>query len=833
MIYRLTWNAAKDKYDKKPVALDGSPLHTGGTIPTTDRATAEAAVLRLGRADHAARTDGHSLGIRPGPEDRMFFFDLDAAVVGDELTAEASRLVAPFIAAGCYFEGSSSGRGAHVLGRYHGELPTHSTRRPTVHSNELYVGDQGCVLSDAFSGSWDVDATAQLLALLADQFPMRAAGVVHALTDGPRADWRGPADDDVLIARMLAASGSAAARLGGKTSLKQLWAGDCPHDSETDMALASHLAFWTGADAVRVERLMLRSGLVRDKWYEGRRDSTYLGVTVEQACITTGSVYAEPLRVDTTSALLGARPPLRLKPPVAAVTASTDDWHTVTDTVVALINAAGTRKELYDVIMPTLNTYGFPKIYGETVVTALNRKLELFGAKQPVSVLREMVMPRAVMDATQLEAPEWAQPLIYVRHGDKFFNTVTGSEYSHEGCRMEFNRCMPMKPTGTREDCVQWLRDRWNITNVDDLEYRPDQPPIFEYSGHTFGNLFLASTMPTPVLGTDECSACIELFTLHLYDVVGRRDELYAALLGWLAHNVQYPGIKIRWSPLIKGVPGDGKSIIGDVLFATMGAANVKMTSNATLANGGGFTDWATGRAVNIIEEILLHGKERRNLYNNMKIFIGDKRIELNRKGRASGGTLVNVTNHSAYTNHNDAVPVEELERRWCVIFTPWESADAAAKIKGLDSSHQLPAYFRRLGASMEAEPGAWRAWLMGIDLSSFDPDGRAPETDERSAMQSGSEDFIEQTVRDAIERGAVGVTSTVFCSSSLMGRVQVDLAETPDKRSWNKILNHLGYKQTKPMWWMGKTRRIWVKFSMTNEKIVEILDSTKHVRSL
>ena len=36
--------------------------------------------------------------------------------------------------------------------------------------------------------------------------------------------------------------------------------------SEADMALCSHLAFWTGRDANQVDRLFRASGLMREKW---------------------------------------------------------------------------------------------------------------------------------------------------------------------------------------------------------------------------------------------------------------------------------------------------------------------------------------------------------------------------------------------------------------------------------------------------------------------------------------------------------------------------------------------------------------------------------------
>lgn len=835
MIYHLyEWDAARQKYKKKPVGLDGSPLVTGGGIPThPDRAAVQAVCTQLGPL--------YRVGLWLSQGCGMFFLDLDEdAVTGGALTPSATEFAHELVAAGCYFEASTSGKGAHVIGRYSGELPPHSIQRPLAEPapHALYTEGRGCVLAapgEATTGSWDVDATPALLRLLAAKFPPRATGPTVPLGVGPRKEWRGPVDDDMLIARMLGAGGSAAARLGGKLTLSQLWNGQCSYDNESDMALAAHLAFWTGCDAERMERLMRRSPLARhrlDKWDSHR---TYLQeLTITKACTTTLTVYVEPQRVDTLTALLGARVPtmpvVELPPELPALPALPDaeDWHTLTDKVITSINNAGNAKELIDAIMPTLPGYGWPSIHGERVVNTLNKRLDLFGAKQPLAVLRRLVMPPVDASTLTPTVPEWAQALVFVKRTDSFYELTTGSTYSAEGVRMQFARFMPIKQsTGAREDPIQWLRDRWEVVTVDDVEYRPDQPSLFEHGGRTFANEFRASTMPTPVVGSGECSACIQLFCEHLAAVVNQRAPIYAALLGWLAHNVQRPGVKIRWAPLVKGVGGDGKSIIGELLFAAMGEANVKITSTSTISNSGGFTDWAIGGCVNVIEEIRLEGKERRKLYNSMKTIIGDSRVNPNQKGKASVKTHTNITNHIAFTNYEDATPIENGDRRWGVVFTPWPDAEVAARVKGLMSADELPSYFGRLVDSMKAEPGAWRAWLMGIDLSSFDPNGRAPATDEREAMVSSGEDFTEQTIRDCIDRGCSGVTVDVFDSASLMNAVQREMGERPDSRSWNRFLTDIGYRQVKPLWWNSKTRRVWVKYPMEKDKIIEKLTAS------
>lgn len=68
-------------------------------------------------------------------------------------------------------------------------------------------------------------------------------------------------DDELLIRRLCRCPRRAA-----------LWRGDIGRygsASEADLALCSHLAYWTGGDAGRIDRLFRESSLMRDKWDRG------------------------------------------------------------------------------------------------------------------------------------------------------------------------------------------------------------------------------------------------------------------------------------------------------------------------------------------------------------------------------------------------------------------------------------------------------------------------------------------------------------------------------------------------------------------------------------
>ena len=72
---------------------------------------------------------------------------------------------------------------------------------------------------------------------------------------------------------------------------KALWAGNTSKyssPSEADMALVSHLAYWTGNNATLIDSLFRRSGLMRPKWDERHAGDggTYGEITMKNVLAT-------------------------------------------------------------------------------------------------------------------------------------------------------------------------------------------------------------------------------------------------------------------------------------------------------------------------------------------------------------------------------------------------------------------------------------------------------------------------------------------------------------------------------------------------------------------
>lgn len=301
----VTWYA-RPKPDK-PGKFDKIPCdwRTGEPCDAHNPANWTSAACALVMAPTYDRGHGSGAGFVFTATDPFFFLDIDNALQPDgawsPLALELCRRLA-----GAAVEVSHSGRGLHVFGQYgplaDGAALTHGTRN-TAAGLELYTSGRFVALTGTGAmGDASHDCTAALAQIAAMWFPPGVSVTPGDWTTEPCPEWRGPADDDELIRRALAsaarslsalpAPGETAPRAAGLTAL---WQGDVPADrrSESDQTLANHLAWWTGRDCERIERLMRRSGLVRDKW-DAPGHANYLHNTILKACAVVTGCYSEP-----------------------------------------------------------------------------------------------------------------------------------------------------------------------------------------------------------------------------------------------------------------------------------------------------------------------------------------------------------------------------------------------------------------------------------------------------------------------------------------------------------------------------------------------------------
>jgi putative DNA primase/helicase len=297
ILYKTAPRAGSDKLDKVPVDFSGvtASAHDPQQWLSYENAQAIKSTIFSG--------DGYGTGFVLTPDTKVFCLDIDGALMPNGQWSPLAQEVCAMLP-GAAVEVSISGKGLHIWGTYTGDEPAHAKRAAA--NGELYTSGRFIALGNQSTavGNAGTDCTVGLSHLIAAHFPPGAhAGVAQEWTEGP-CEGNPPADDGELLSKAMRPS-AADAFNHDKVSFRDLWeanaaklgvrwpdAGGRAYDaSAADAALAQRLAFFTGRDCQRIDRIMRRPdcGLYREK-YE-RPD--YLQRTIMGAVARQESVYGD------------------------------------------------------------------------------------------------------------------------------------------------------------------------------------------------------------------------------------------------------------------------------------------------------------------------------------------------------------------------------------------------------------------------------------------------------------------------------------------------------------------------------------------------------------
>lgn len=826
-VYRLVWNSLKNKFEKTPCYVNGTALgkDEGGNRATWVNYPTAIAGLQALRARDGQ--NAWTLGWWVTKEAGYWFLDADNAIKDTgELTQEAAYLFQALPGAFC--EQSSGGKGFHWIGR--GLVPPHSSRPAVAQAVglEFYTDGRGIAfgLNDKATGNADVDHTAAISIIAGHWF--KPNDLANHAVSGVDPSYRGPYDDQELLRRALN-SQNVKGVLNGQATFADLWnrnlsvlqrtyqttePGKEFGESEADQALAFHLAFWTGRDAARIERLMLMSALKRDKWDKAVH-ANYLANTIAKACAGCSKVYVQEERV--------AQMPV----------ATTEEARAVSDEWQQRIMRADELTLRNEVVPGIAADRSIEMLDRERLAGILKERLADFMIPASIGQCRKMLRQVVVQEVIEGEhlIPEFAKQHVYVERSDSFFNLAEATESSRTTFQAKYNRAMPEKQNGDKEDAARWCLERWNMPTVYDAMYLPGREPVFVHNGMQYANLYTPASVPPITEYTPAGIAAIHAFAKHLEAFCGGRQEVYSFMLAWMAFNVQNPGVKVRFAPILKGVQGDGKSLLTSVLGAAMGERNVASVGPSVVMNSGGFTDWAHGACVIGMEELKMEGKNRYVIANAFKDNITNSRVTINRKGKGLL-PIVNISNFIAYTNFPDAVPLEDNDRRWYVVFSPYTSVHDAVKALGLANVDALGSMFDQIFDAVRDCPGQFRKWLSEMVIPPwFNPNAHAPDTAEKHRMRSSGEDEEHAIARQVIATGAFGVCREVVSSACLSNAMRavciMEGGEIPQSRKMNKMLTDLGYQAHGFVKWQNKSHRVWTISTMCIDEIRNHLDRT------
>jgi hypothetical protein len=240
---------------------------------------------------------------------------------------------------------------------------------------------------------------------------------------------------------------------------------------------------------------------------------------------------------------------------------------------------------------------------------------------------------------------------------------------------------------------------------------------------------------------------------------------------------------------------------------------------------------------------VKFHGHNRYDVVNKLKPYIANNRVEKHGKGK-DPSNILNVTNYLMLTNHEDAIPIEEGDRRYFVLFSPFRLLADLDVLLQADYFISVAEHFEEVFSSVRENPAQLALWLSETEFpAEWDANMSAPMTEEKTAMVAASRSDLEAAMDDIFDdlrsgHPVLGVTPDLLSMSHLRRalhtyNIPLDL---PD-RMLAKALRQAGFGpapgsekgKALKVSWQNDRLRIWTRggVAVSNDYVKACMDKT------
>lgn len=421
-------------------------------------------------------------------------------------------------------------------------------------------------------------------------------------------------------------------------------------------------------------------------------------------------------------------------------------------------------------------------------------KTELVDRPQLVNALQQSYKrvtgaPLGIAQARKLiqyqdEDKSWLQNWVYLSLADRFFNTKDKRQLIKPAFDNTFGRYLGPDAETTASN---FALNKEKIPTYDLAIYMPNEAETFKYNMLSAINFYSdALVPPIPAKLTAADRRAVQLVEQHFRNLCPSEREMGIAL-SWLSY-VARERDRPNWAVIIQGPGGDGKTLISMMMATVLGPNNLYMMNADTL--GSDFTSWSHGHLLCVIEEIYLSG-QKYMIVNRIKPYITNETVEHKNKYKDP----VNVPNTQAYlgfTNHRDAMPVDDSDRRYFIIMSQWADNESLAAFMA-----DKPTYFDDLVAAIRNHAGAIRKWLEAWPRHpEFNPKGRAPFSEGRQQMAALSRSEEAEDFSEILKSGKRrDISPQLVLVSALVEELYGEVANTKSyAKSTTRLLSDAGF---------------------------------------
>lgn len=338
---------------------------------------------------------------------------------------------------------------------------------------------------------------------------------------------------------------------------------------------------------------------------------------------------------------------------------------------------------------------------------------------------------------------EMNERFVYAKDVDAVVDRIAESEYlcilTKDGFTTAFASSRVMVNDRPSSLPKIWLSDRERQT-VDRITFSPADPHPFYRRGDS---RYYNRCLPSPFANKPYIEECEELskpIFEHFKFLCCGDEKHYKTLTQFLAFAIQHPGVRINWMILfVTPQDGVGRGFVFRLLERLFPH---QVVSKGTLSDvfDAQFTEFMASARFLCFEEVV----ERDSSKTKSKInsLITDPEVTINDKN-VKKFKLPNVSVKMGASNDLAALPLSPTDRRVYVIKNPSHFHKEGREY--YSSLYNLLKDDRVMAAFYQA--------LQQVDLSGFDNEGRAPESEATKAMAAESTPTYLEYAREIHEK--------------------------------------------------------------------------------
>lgn len=258
----------------------------------------------------------------------------------------------------------------------------------------------------------------------------------------------------------------------------------------------------------------------------------------------------------------------------------------------------------------------------------------------------------------------------------------------------------------------------------------------------------------------------VKLYKRLMKDMFPENRER-ALVMDFVAHCVKFPGVKLPYALLVKGSRNEGKSTLKNLIVAMLGKQNCNEINNDVLKEK--HNGWISDRCFVAMEEVKIGGLEAYAVLEKMKPLISNSMASV-RAMQKDAEAQENLANFYMMTNHENALPLDESDDRYLVVFTRFNNDDEVRAWREGNQQKDGVHYVQTLYEHINQNPWQFKAYFDRYQFSEFyRPKERAPRTRYRTIVannaKSEAENLLEELLDDPLQPC---ITSEILVMSHL-----------------------------------------------------------------